>query len=72
VVYVQGIGNVGEVLVENLTNEGAKVYISDINQERLEEVRDKYSVTIYEGDNIYSEEMDIYAPCALGGSGQSR
>ena len=66
VVYVQGIGNVGEALVENLTNEGAKVYISDINQDRLEEVRDKYSVTIYEGDNIYAEEMDIYAPCALG------
>jgi leucine dehydrogenase len=65
-VYVQGIGNVGEALVENLTNEGAKVYISDINQDRLEEVRDKYSVTIYEGDNIYAEEMDIYAPCALG------
>ena len=66
VVYVQGIGNVGEALVENLTNEGAKVYISDINQDRLEEVRDKYSVTIYEGANIYAEEMDIYAPCALG------
>ena len=66
VVYVQGIGNVGEALVENLTNEGAKVYITDINQERLEEVRDKYSATIYEGDNIYAEEMDIYAPCALG------
>jgi len=66
VVYVQGIGNVGEALVENLTNEGAKVYISDINQERLEEVRDKYSVNIYEGKNIYAEEMDIYAPCALG------
>lgn len=66
VVFVQGIGNVGEALVENLTNEGAKVYIADINQERLEEVRDKYSATIYEGDNIYAEEMDIYAPCALG------
>jgi len=66
VIYVQGIGNVGEALVENLTNEGAKVYISDINQERLEEVRDKYSVNIYNGDNIYAEEMDIYAPCALG------
>ena len=23
-------------------------------------------MTIYEGDNIYAEEMDIYAPCALG------
>jgi len=66
VVYVQGIGNVGEALVESLTNEGAKVIISDINQERLEEIRDKYSVKIYEGVNLYAEEMDIYAPCALG------
>lgn len=66
VVYVQGIGNVGEDLVKNLCKEGAKVYIADINQERLEEVRDKYGVQIYTGNNIYSEEMDIYAPCALG------
>lgn len=66
VVYVQGIGNVGEALVENLSNEGAKIYIDDINQERLEEIRDKYSVSIYTGDNLYGEEMDIYAPCALG------
>jgi len=66
VVYVQGIGNVGEALVEHLADEGAKVYISDINQERLEEVRDKYKVSIYEGNQLYAEEMDIYAPCALG------
>ncbi len=66
IVYVQGIGNVGEALVENLSNEGAKIYIDDINQKRLEEVRDKYDVKIYTGDSIYSEEMDIYAPCALG------
>jgi len=66
VVYVEGIGNVGEALVENLSNEGAKVFITDINQERLEEVRDKYGVQIYTGDNLYGEEMDIYAPCALG------
>lgn len=66
VVYVQGIGNVGEALVERLANDGAKVFISDINREKLEEVRDKYNVNIYEGNDIYSEEMDIYAPCALG------
>jgi leucine dehydrogenase len=66
VIYVEGIGNVGEALVENLTNEGAKVYIADINQKRLEEIRDKYSVEIYGGNNLYSEKMDIYAPCALG------
>jgi leucine dehydrogenase len=66
IVYVQGIGNVGEALVEHLSNEGAKVYISDINQARLEEVKDKYNVEIYGGKNIYAEKMDIYAPCALG------
>ncbi len=65
-VYVQGIGNVGEALVKSLSNEGAKVVISDINKGRLEEIRDKYNVKIYQGNNLYSEEMDIYAPCALG------
>lgn len=66
VIYVEGIGNVGEALVEHLSNEGAKVYISDINQDRLEEARDKYSASIYNGNNLHAEEMDIYAPCALG------
>lgn len=66
VIYVEGIGNVGEALVEHLTNEGAKVFIADISQERLEQVRDKYGAAIYGGSNLYQEEMDIYAPCALG------
>lgn len=66
VIYVEGVGNVGESLVEHLTNEGARVYIKDINQERLEAVRDKYGAVIYEGNNLYAEAMDIYAPCALG------
>ena len=65
-VFVQGIGNVGEALVEHLVNEGAKVTISDISEERLESVKAKYGATIYRGQDIYSEPMDIYAPCALG------
>ncbi len=64
-VMVQGIGHVGESLVEHLTNEGAQVFIADINQERLDEVSRKYNATIYVGD-IYSADVDIYAPCALG------
>ena len=66
VIYVEGIGNVGESLVEHLTNEGAKVVLSDINEERLQAVSQKYGAQIYRGDDLYSEAMDIYAPCALG------
>lgn len=65
-VFVQGIGHVGESLVEHLTTEGAQVVIADINQARLEAVSAKYGATIYTGSDIYSEAMDIYAPCALG------
>ena len=65
-VFVQGIGSVGEALVEHLVNEGADVYITDINKEQLEFVSNKYHASIYEGDDLYNEEMDIYAPCALG------
>ena len=65
-VLVQGIGHVGESLVENLVNEGASVIIDDINEERLEEVSNKYGVSIYRGNDIYSEDIDIYSPCALG------
>ncbi len=65
-VVVQGIGHVGEVLVEHITNEGGKVIISDINESRLQEVSTKYGAEIYRGDDIYSIPMDIYAPCALG------
>ena len=64
-VLVQGIGHVGEALVEHLTNEGADVFISDINMAKLEEVSEKYNVKIYTGD-VYDAEVDIYAPCALG------
>ncbi len=64
-VLVQGIGHVGESLVEHLSNEGATVLISDINPARLEEVSRKYSAKIYT-DDIYDADIDIYAPCALG------
>lgn len=65
-IFVQGVGHVGEALVEHLVHEGADVTISDLSQTRLEEVRSKYNVKIYGGQDLYSEPMDIYAPCALG------
>lgn len=65
-VLVEGVGHVGECLVEHLVNEGAKVLITDINQERLQEISTKYGAEIYRGNDFYAEAVDIYSPCALG------
>lgn len=65
-VLVQGIGHVGEVLVDYITKEGGNALITDINEERLQEVRKKYGATIYAQEDVYSAKVDIYAPCALG------
>src|SRR5690606_32858984 len=59
-------GHVGETLVDYLTKEGALVEITDINQQRLEEVAAKYAAKILSGPDLYSADVDIYAPCALG------
>ena len=65
-VLVQGIGHVGETLVDYLTKEGAIVTIADINEEKLNEVGAKYHAAIFRGDDLYSADVDIYAPCAMG------
>jgi len=66
-ILVQGIGNVGEYLVKYLSEEKAKVYISDINQAKLDNVASMYGATIVNNDSVFDFDMDIYAPCALGG-----
>ncbi len=65
-VAVQGVGHVGEYLVQNLQKEGADIYITDIHEETLKHVSNKYGATVVGLDEIYDIEMDIYAPCALG------
>jgi leucine dehydrogenase len=65
-ILVQGIGHVGETLVEYLTKEGANVFIADINEEKLYQVASKYNAKVFTGDDLYSADVDIYAPCAMG------
>ena len=65
-VLVQGIGNVGGYLVEYLTKENAKVMVSDINQEKLKSIAQTYGSEIISTENVYDQDIDIYAPCALG------
>ncbi|MDF1672880.1 MAG: Glu/Leu/Phe/Val dehydrogenase [Vicingaceae bacterium] len=65
-VAVQGAGHVGQYLIKHLTDEGAKVFVTDIHEPSLKEVSDKYGSTIVGLDEIYDLDVDVYAPCALG------
>ncbi len=65
-VAVQGTGHVGENLVKLLRDENAKVYISDIDEERLGRVAKKYGAQAVAHNSIFDLDVDIYAPCALG------
>jgi leucine dehydrogenase len=65
-VAVQGVGHVGEYLIKHLTEEGAKVFISDIHEETLKNVSNKYGAQVVGLDEIYDLDVDVYAPCALG------
>lgn len=66
-VVVQGIGHVGESLVKYLVKEGAKVFIYDINEEKLKAIsKETGAEVITDANKLYDLEMDIYAPCALG------
>ena len=65
-IAVQGVGHVGEYLVNFLTKEGADVFITDIHEQSLKRVSETYGAKVVGLDDIYDIEMDIYAPCALG------
>jgi len=65
-VAVQGVGHVGLYLCENLHRDGAKIIVSDIIQEHLDEAVQKYGATIISPDDILSVECDVLSPCALG------
>ncbi|MDD4244039.1 MAG: Glu/Leu/Phe/Val dehydrogenase [Bacilli bacterium] len=65
-VLVQGVGHVGYNLVKLLVNDGAKVYVSDIKQEKLDKVASDFPVTIVPTTDIFAFEYEIFAPCAMG------
>ncbi|HNR85001.1 MAG: Glu/Leu/Phe/Val dehydrogenase [Crocinitomicaceae bacterium] len=65
-ISVQGVGHVGEYLVEFLAKEKAEIYITDVYEPTLKRVAEKYGAKVVGLDEIYDLDVDIYAPCALG------
>ncbi len=65
-VAVQGIGKVGFHLLEHLHNEGAKIYVTDLNQDILKKANETFGAIVVPGDDIFGLDVDIFAPCAMG------
>ncbi len=67
-VAVQGVGSVGAQLVAMLRTENARVYVSDMTEERKLKVASQYKAEPIQYSTSYELDVDVYAPCALGGT----
>ncbi len=65
---VQGVGQTGDYLIGYLLEAGAKkVYFTEINDTHIQKIHKKYpDVEFVDPDDIYSLDVDVFAPCALG------
>ena len=65
-VAMQGVGNVAYSLCEYLHKEGAKLIVTDINETAVQRAVDAFGALAVGINEIYAQEADIFAPCALG------
>jgi len=65
-VAVQGLGNVGYNLCKFLAEAGAELYITDVQADKIQQGVDELGATAVALNEIYSQDVDIFSPCALG------
>ncbi len=67
-ISIQGIGAVGSKVAELALKEGYRVYVSDIDKEKLDAFKNQHpGVEIVPSEAIFEQESDIFCPCAIGG-----
>lgn len=69
-IAIQGLGEVGYPLSEQLLGDGAKLIVSDIELSKVQRLQRKWGedlVEYVEPDEIYTVDADIFSPCAMGG-----
>ncbi|WP_205093609.1 Leu/Phe/Val dehydrogenase [Thalassobacillus pellis] len=69
---IQGLGKVGSKVAEHLLQEGADIYVTDVNQTAIDDIITTSkelggSVKVVNDSDIYGVEADVFVPCALGG-----
>lgn len=67
-VAIQGVGHVGYRLAKHLHEHGAKLYVTDIFPEGIERAVKEFGAEAVAPEALYSLDVDVIAPCALGAS----
>ena len=65
-IAIQGLGNVGLKLIEYLSKYDMKIYVNDLDQEKIKQCVNKYNAIAVSNDDLYDLEVDIFCPCAIG------
>jgi leucine dehydrogenase len=66
-VAIQGVGKVGYALCRYLVEQGARVTIADVDLDNLGRAVADFGVETVPLDTVHTLEVDVFAPCALGG-----
>ncbi|TYR80332.1 Glu/Leu/Phe/Val dehydrogenase [Priestia megaterium] len=69
---IQGLGKVGFKVAEHLLEQGAGLYVTDVNEEAVSEIVKKAEAIgrkaiAVKGEEIYGVKADVFVPCAIGG-----
>jgi len=65
-VAIQGVGATGAELTRHLVKRGAEVTIADVDERAVAKLMDQYPVSAVEPSIIHAQNVDVFAPCALG------
>ena len=65
-VALQGVGHVGYLLARHLHEAGARLTLCDIYPEQAQRAADEFGASVVAAEDIYQQEVDVFAPCALG------
>ena len=65
-VAIQGVGATGAELTRHLVKSGAVVTIADVDKRAVAKVKDQHQVSAVEHNIIHAQDVDVFAPCALG------
>lgn len=65
-VMVQGLGNVGYNLCKLLHKDGAQIFVTDVQADKIDMAVKEFGAKAVALNDVYDIEADIFAPCALG------